>query len=114
MRSRLQVVVTNPNNGRKWRLRPYQNGLCLMIEKSPISKVNPKNGREVKSEFVSCDRYPSTWQQGVRMMLQMALMDPEDSEELVIDDIEKDFGMFDIAMEKKVLDITWEVTHEAH
>lgn len=110
----MQVIVTNPNNGRKWRLRPYQNGLCLMIEKSPISKVNPKNGREVKSEFVSCDRYPSTWQQGIRMMLQMALMDPEDGEELFIDNIEKTISMFDVAMEKKILDMMWEVTHESH
>lgn len=109
----MQIVVTNPNNGRKWRLRPYPNGLCLVIEKSPLAKVNPKNGKEIKSEFVSCDRYPSTWQQGIRMMLQLALMDPEDDEQLHIDDIERAIGLFDIAMEKKVLEMMWEVTHEA-
>ena len=110
----MQVVITNPNNGRRWRLRPYQNGLCLMIEKSPISKVNPKNGREIKSEFVSCDRYPGSWEQGIRMMLQLAIMDPEDDATLVIDDVGRALDNFDRAFAEKVLDITWEVTHEAH
>ena len=83
----MKITITNPNNGRRWRLRPYTNGLCLLIEKSPISKVNPKNGKAVKSEFVSCDRYPSTWDDGLRTMLRMMMEDPEDGAELEIDDL---------------------------
>ena len=83
----MKITITNPNNGRRWRLRPYTNGLCLLIEKSPISKVNPKNGKAVKSEFVSCDRYPSTWDDGLRTMLRMMMEDPEDGAELEIGDL---------------------------
>lgn len=82
----MKITITNPNNGRRWRLRPYTNGLCLLIEKSPISKVNPKNGKTIKSEFVSCDRYPSTWDYGLEAMLHMMMNDPEDGAELKIDD----------------------------
>lgn len=84
----MQVTLTNPNNGRRWRLRPYSNGQCLIIEKSPIGKVNKKNGKEIKSEFVSCDKYPMTWKHGIEMILNLMLLDPEDKDELDVSDIE--------------------------
>lgn len=84
----MKITITNPNNGRRWRLRPYTNGLCLLIEKSPIAKVNPKNGQPVKSEFVSCDKYPSSWEHGMATMLAMMVNDPDDPGELEIEDID--------------------------
>lgn len=111
----MQIVMTNPANGRKWRLRPYQNGLCLMIEKSPISKVNPKNGKEVTSEFVSCDRYPNSWPQGIGMILKMALMDTDDNDEIDFDSIDKAITGVAAAFTNKINDIMVEVLKdEAH
>lgn len=81
------ITMTNPGNGRRWRLRPYSNGLCYVIEKSPLGKVNSKNGKEIKSEFVSCDKYPMTIEIGIETMLQMALRDPEDEEQMDIEPI---------------------------
>ena len=49
--------------------------------------MNPKNGKTVKSEFVSCDRYPSTWECGLEAMLHLMMNDPEDGAELEIDDL---------------------------
>ena len=85
----MKITITNPNNGRRWRLRPYSNGLCLLIEKSPISKVNPKNGKPIKSEFVSCDKYPSTWSQGLKTLLNLMMNDPEDETEMEIGDLKE-------------------------
>lgn len=84
----MKITITNPNNGRRWRLRPHPNGLCLLIEKSPLAKVNPKNGKPVKSEFVSCDKYPSTWDYGLATMLALMTKDPEDEGELEIGNID--------------------------
>lgn len=81
------ITMTNPGNGRRWRLRPYSNGLCYVIEKSPLGKINPKNGKEIKSEFLSCDKYPMSIEAGIETMLQMALRDPEDEEQMDIEPI---------------------------
>lgn len=85
----MQVTMTNPHNGRRWRLRPYSNGLCLVIEKSPLGKVNKKNGKEIKSEFVSCDKYPMTWEHGLVSMLNMLMCDPEDNEEFELKSLDR-------------------------
>lgn len=84
----MQVTMTNPHNGRRWRLRPYSNGQCLVIEKSPLGKVNKKNGKEIKSEFVSCDKYPMTWEGGLTAMLRMLMNDPEDKEEFDLENLD--------------------------
>ena len=85
----MQIVMINPNNGRKWRLRPYSNGLCLTIEKTPLSEFNKKNGKKIKAEYLSCESYPTSWSHGIRRMLELMMMDPEDEDELVIDDPSK-------------------------
>lgn len=85
----MQIVMVNPHNGRKWRLRPYSNGLCLTIEKSPLSKINKKNGKEIKAEYLSCESYPTSWSHGIRRMLELMMMDPEDDANIEIDDPSK-------------------------
>lgn len=85
----MQIVMVNPHNGRKWRLRPYSNGLCLTIEKSPLSKINKKNGKEIKAEYLSCESYPTSWSHGIRRMLELMMMDSEDDADIKIDDPSK-------------------------
>ena len=85
----MQLVMVNPNNGRRWRRRPYSNGLCLMIEKSPLSKINKKNGKEIKAEYLSCESYPTSWSHGIRRMLELMMMDPEDDMGIEIGDPSK-------------------------
>lgn len=82
----MQIVMVNPNNKRKWRLRPYSNGLCLTIEKSPLSKINKKNGKEIKAEYLSCESYPTSWSHGIRRILELMMMDPEDEKCIEIGD----------------------------
>lgn len=106
----MEVVLTNPNNGRRWRLRPYSNGLCLMIEKTPLNKVNPKNGKPVKSQWVNCERYPSSWETGVSMLLRMLLMDPEDTETIDPGDLEYVPHELRAAFERKLDEIVTEVS----
>lgn len=105
----MRITITNPGNGRRWRLRPYQNGLCLLIEKSPIQKVNPKNGKPVTSEFVSCDKYPSTWEHGLKLMLDMMMNDPDDMGELEIGDLTEAPGMLHDMFEEWLSDIKVEI-----
>lgn len=81
----MRVTLTNPATGRRWRLRPYSNGQCLLIERTPESDVNPKNGRPVKSEWVSCDKYPVDVEFGVETMVRMALMDTADEDGVEVD-----------------------------
>lgn len=103
------LTMTNPGNGRKWRLRPYSNGLCMLIEKSPLGKVNKKNGKEIKSEFVSCDRYPSTLAAGIRTMMEMLLMDPEDSTQIDIETLMDTSDKVAEIIERRIDDIIVEV-----
>lgn len=95
----MQIVMTNPHNGRRWRLRPYSNGQCLVIEKSPLGKVNKKNGKEIKSEFVSCDKYPMSWHWGIMSMLNMLMCDPEDKEEFEL----KNLDSFDTELSEAIV-----------
>lgn len=98
----MQVTMTNPHNGRRWRLRPYNNGQCLVIEKSPLGKVNKKNGKEIKSEFVSCDKYPMSWYHGLASMLNMLMCDPEDKEEFEFGEL-KDLDSFEAELSGAII-----------
>lgn len=98
----MQVTMTNPHNGRRWRLRPYSNGQCLVIEKSPLGKVNKKNGKEIKSEFVSCDKYPMSWYHGLASMLNMLMCDPEDKEEFELGEL-KDLDSFETELRMAII-----------
>lgn len=74
----VQIIAYNPATGRKWRIRPYSNGLCYVIEKSPLGTVNPKNGQKIKSEYVSCEKYPVTLDRAISLMQQLMLTDTAD------------------------------------
>lgn len=104
----MQLILKNPNNGRKWRLRPYKSGQCLTIERQPLGKV-ARSGLEVKSEFVPIDHYPSTWEQGIRSMLRLLMMDTEDTEVIEVSDIE--YVPYEVAsaFERKLAEIEIEV-----
>lgn len=103
------VTMTNPGNGRKWRLRPYANGQCFLIEKSPLGKVNRKNGMEIKSEFVSCDKYPMTLANGIRMMMEMLLADPEDGTQIDIETLMDTSDKVSLAISRRIEKIIVEV-----
>lgn len=99
------VTMTNPSNGRKWRLRPYANGQCFLIEKSPIGKVNRKNGQKIKSDFVSCDKYPMTLANGIRMMMEMLLADPEDGTQIDIETLMDTSDKVSMAISRRIDEI---------
>lgn len=103
------VTMTNPGNGRKWRLRPYANGLCFLIEKSPIGEVNKKNGQKIKSDFVSCDKYPMTLANGIRMMMEMLLADPEDKTQIDIETLMDTSDKVSLAISRRIDEIIVEV-----
>lgn len=107
----MQLILRNGKDGRRWRIRPYQNGMCLQIDKSPMQKVNPKNGREIKSEFVSCERYPSTWPAAVATVVKLMLSDPEDEATFEVDASEIEKGIEEI-IAGKVAEITFEIKED--
>lgn len=104
----MQLILTNPNNDRKWRLRPYKSGQCLTIERQPLGEV-ARSGLEVKSEFVPIDHYPSTWEQGIRSMLRLLMMDTEDTEIIEVSDLEYVPDEVAAAFDRKLSEIEIEV-----
>lgn len=54
-----------------------------------MTEFNKKNGKKIKAEYLSCESYPTSWSYGIRRMLELMMMDPEDKSELVIDDPSK-------------------------
>lgn len=54
-----------------------------------MTEFNKKNGKKIKAEYLSCESYPTSWSHGIRRMLELMMMDPEDESELVIDDPSK-------------------------
>ena len=54
-----------------------------------MTEFNKKNGKKIKAEYLSCESYPTSWSHGIRRMLELLMMDPEDESELVIDDPSK-------------------------
>ena len=85
----MRATLTNPVNGRKYRIRPYSNGMCLMIERQPLGTVNKKNGKPIKSEFTSCDKYPATWREAIRTVVQMILLDTEEERDVEVTEAER-------------------------
>ena len=54
-----------------------------------MTEFNKKNGKKIKAEYLSCESYPTSWSHGIRRMLELMMIDPEDESELVIDDPSK-------------------------
>lgn len=80
----MEIIFTNPVNGRKWKLKPYNNGLCLSIYRQPLGEIS-RSGLEIKSDFVPIDHYPSTWAQGIRSVLRLMCLDTKEDETIDID-----------------------------
>ena len=51
-----------------------------------MSKINRKNGKEIKAEYLSCESYPTSWSHGIRRMMELMIMDPEDEKCIEIED----------------------------
>jgi len=72
----MEVVLTNPNTGRKWRIRPLDQGKCYTIERGTAAKN--QNGTKSKREFVGVECYPSTFENALLYALKYMMLDSSD------------------------------------
>jgi hypothetical protein len=94
------VIFESPTGKRKWRIEPYDNGMCFRILKSPIGVIEQdgvmrsrKNGKEIKGEWIDCHRFPVTLDQAVAMVVNLMLADPDDTVKLEFHGIDMKQGM---------------------
>lgn len=78
------ITVESPSGNRKWRLEPFDNGICWRLLKTPI---NP----DAKQEWINCECYHATLEAALKAMLQRMLCDPDDPTtfEFAPEDIER-------------------------
>ena len=65
------ITIESPSGKRKWRLEPFDNGLCWRLLKTSI---NPK----AKSQWINCECYPTTLPGALKALVDRMLKDPED------------------------------------
>ena len=65
------ITIESPSGNRKWRLEPFDNGLCWRLLKTPI---NP----EAKQEWINCECYHSTLPAALEALVDRMLKDPDD------------------------------------
>lgn len=71
------ITLTNPNTGRRWKIKPYSNGLCYEVHRETKGEIG-KNGKPIKSEFTFTGKYPNTLEDAIRTTINMMLTDPDD------------------------------------
>lgn len=72
----MHVILTAPS-GRRWKLSPIDSGLCFQVFKEPIKKTG-RNGKPIKAEWISCDRYPSGLSHAVASTIELMAADSDD------------------------------------
>lgn len=81
------VIITNPSNGRKYKIVPDSNGLCFQLFQTSLLKKGEKakNGKEVKNEWQSTGKYPSSILHGLEIVNELMLKDPNYDKKDVIE-----------------------------
>lgn len=94
------VILESPTGKRKWRIEPFDSGMCFKILKTPIGYVDTdgvlrskKNGKEIKGEWIDCKIYPSTLEYAVEKVIDLMLADPEDEITMEFSGIDMRTGM---------------------
>lgn len=94
------VILESPTGKRKWKIEPYDNGMCFKISKTPVGVVeldgvmrSRKNGKEITGEWIDCRRFPVTLEHAVEMVVDLMLADPDDDVKLEFSGIDMRKGM---------------------
>lgn len=82
----MRVIMTDPDTGVKYKIEPFDNGLCFRVFKSISHRKGEKtrNGHEVKKDWSFTEKYPSSLDHAVSMVIDMMLNDPKGKAELAI------------------------------
>ena len=80
------VIVTDESNGRKYKLQPDNNGLSYQLWKTSLLKPGEKarNGKAVKNEWQFTGKYPRDITNGLSIISDMILKDPESKDTIAI------------------------------
>ena len=93
------VILESPTGKRKWKIEPYDNGLCFKISKTPIGIVDVdgvlrnRDGKEIKQGWLDCRLYPTKLEHAVEKVVDLMLADPEDSVTVEFHGIDMKTGM---------------------
>lgn len=98
----MEVIVTNPSNDRKYKIKPDSNGLCYQLwQTTLLSKGSrAKNGKPVKNEWQFTGKYPRDILDGLRIAYLMMDNDPENNDKIEIDG--SDLSRLDKYIKKKI------------
>lgn len=91
----MDVILTDTESGVKYRISPSSNMLSWQIYRQPVGilkdgKLMSKNGKEIKAEWTSMEKYPSTLYLAVLMVQEMIF---KDSERMVEIEMSRDSGI---------------------
>lgn len=72
----MQIILTNPNTKKKWRISSLDNGRCFSVQKSTDS-VN-QNGIKAKRAWAPVECYPSNITSALEQCVRLMMLDPKD------------------------------------
>lgn len=83
----MEIIVTNPSNNRKYKIKPDSNGLCFQLfQTSSLKKgQKAKNGKAIKNEWQPTGKYPSSILHGLELINDLMLKDPENKDVIEFD-----------------------------
>jgi hypothetical protein len=106
------IIVKNPVNGRRYKIEPMDSGLCFQIFKEPLSTDVSKNGKPIKSDWLSCEKYPTTIDHAINLCVEMMMLD-KGHEELHLHISSTDLMHFGEGIRRAIQNLSWEVNAEA-
>lgn len=83
----MEIILTNPSNGRKYKITPHDNGLCFSIWQTTLLKKGEKakNGKAVKHEWQHTGKYPFDLACAINIVRSLMLMDKDSDPPFEID-----------------------------
>ena len=95
------ITIESPSGNRKWRLEPFDNGLCWRLLKSSI---DPK----AKSKWIDCTCYHSSLASALEALVERMLKDPEDPVSLEFTGVDIKRSVVRV-LKNRIKDLTMEV-----
>lgn len=100
----MEIIVTDQNSGRKYKLRPDNGGMCFQLWRTSDTEKGKKakNGHEVKNEWQFTGKYPTSVCDGLSCIYKMMELDSSDG---VIIELGNDISKLDKYIKNKMKQI---------
>lgn len=87
----MEYIISHPQCPNEYKIKESSNGLSFEVFKGTKGRKGSKaaNGKVIKSDWIPCNKYPTSLDSALRCVAKLMMMDP-DSEESISIDLDKE------------------------